>query len=286
MPTTAGIQIAHQNWAQRHAVLVYFALTFSISWAGALLVAAPFLLKGSAVPTFNGILIFPAMLLGPLLSGLAMAKVTGGRAAVKKIFARMNPRRIAPAWYGALLIPPAFVVLLLLLLEHTISPAFAPNHFWLGIAFGVPAGLCEEIGWSGFAFPQMRIHRSGFMAAILLGILWSVWHLPAINFLGASAPHGRYWLVFFLAFAFAMIAMRVLISWLLQNTESVLLAQLMHISSTGALVIFSPGVSTLQECLWYALYGALLWLLVGAVVWFFGRQLRSAQKLPSSADGP
>jgi hypothetical protein len=45
-----------------------------------------------------------------------------------------------------------------------------------------------------------------------------------------------------------MTAMRVLISWLYINTKSVLIAQLMHIGSTGSLVIFSPpAVSASQE---------------------------------------
>jgi uncharacterized protein len=60
-----------------------------------------------------------------------------------------------------------------------------------------------------------------------------------------------------------MTAMRVLIAWLYVNTKSVLLAQLMHVSSTGTLVIFSPAVSAAQEAIWYALYGCVLWGVVG-----------------------
>jgi hypothetical protein len=69
-----------------------------------------------------------------------------------------------------------------------------------------------------------------------------------------------------------MTAMRVLISWLYINTKSVLIAQLMHISSTGSLVTFSPpAVSASQEVLWYSLYGVALWLVVLVVVKKFGR---------------
>ncbi len=47
------------------------------------------------------------------------------------------------------------------------------------------------------------------------------------------------------------------------GTRSLLLCQLMHISSTGALVVFSPSaVSPSQETGWYALYGCTLWLVV------------------------
>ena len=53
----------------------------------------------------------------------------------------------------------------------------------------------------------------------------------------------------------AMTAMRVLIAWIYTNTKSVLLAQLMHVSSTGSLVLFSAArVTALQEAMWYALY--------------------------------
>jgi membrane protease YdiL (CAAX protease family) len=219
---------------------------------------------------------FPAMLLGPLASGILMSRATGGREGTKDLFRRLRRWRVGLRWYLVLLIPPAMVLLILSLLERVVSPSFAPNHFWIGIAFGVPAGICEEIGWMGFAFPKMRAQRSALGAAVLLGILWSTWHLPVINFLGAAAPHRQYWFAFFLAFAFAMTAMRVLIAWIYAGTNSVLLAQLMHIASTGALVIFSPPVSPAREAMWYALYGCLLWLIVGIVVTATGRQLRGA----------
>ena len=43
------------------------------------------------------------------------------------------------------------------------------------------------------------------------------------------------------ALAAAMTAMRVLIAWIYVNTKSVLLSQLMHISSTSSLVVLSPA---------------------------------------------
>ena len=58
------------------------------------------------------------------------------------------------------------------------------------------------------------------------------------------------------------------------NTGSLLLAQLVHASSTGALATFSPvGVSPAEEVLWYALYAAVLWSIVAAVVMRFGATL-------------
>jgi len=73
----------------------------------------------------------------------------------------------------------------------------------------------------------------------------------------------------------AMTAMRVLIAWIYSNTKSICLAQLMHVSSTGSLVLFSAArVTPAQEAMWYALYGTVLWTVVGVVVATFGRRLR------------
>jgi hypothetical protein len=73
-----------------------------------------------------------------------------------------------------------------------------------------------------------------------------------------------------------MTAMRVLIAWLYVNTKSVLMAQLMHVSSTGALVIFSPPVSAPQEAMWYAVYGCVLWAVVGGLALRSGSRFLAA----------
>ncbi len=80
-----------------------------------------------------------------------------------------------------------------------------------------------------------------------------------------------------------MTAMRVLIAWLYVNSKSVLLAQLMHVSSTGALVIFSPPVSPKLEAAWYAMYGCALWFVVGVIAVSRGRELRKGESLSAEA---
>lgn len=144
----------------------------------------------------------------------------------------------------------------------------------MGILFGVPAGYLEEIGWMGYAFPKMCPHNNTLAASALLGPLCGVWHLPVIDYLGTATPHGTDWFPFFLAFTAAMTAMRVLICWIYTNVKSVLMAQLMHVSSTGSLVMFSaPRVTSQQEALWYGLYATVLWFAVGVVVKIFGKRL-------------
>jgi uncharacterized protein len=141
------------------------------------------------------------------------------------------------------------------------------ESLYRGILFGVPAGFLEEIGWMGFAFPKLRLHRSALSSSVILGVFWSVWHLPVIDYLGTAVPHGAYLPSFFVVFAVAMTAMRVLIAWVYANAKSVLMAQLMHVSSTGSLVIFSPPrVTARQEVMWYGLYGITLWIIVAIII--------------------
>jgi membrane protease YdiL (CAAX protease family) len=257
------------------SVTTYFILTFAISWTGALLVAAPALVRGQPVPLLASLLMFPAMLLGPPLASLILHFRSGGRAALRDLGSRMTKLRVQPAWYLCLLIPPTLVTAVLFSLKTLVSPMYAPNRFLVGIGFGVVAGLLEEIGWMGFAFPRMAVRHGELRAAIILGLLWGLWHLPAIDHLGAASPHGAYEFPYFLAFTLAMTAMRVLIAWLYTNTGSVFLAQAMHACSTSSLVVFSPAtVSARQEVFWYCVYGFVLWLVVAAVVARNGARLR------------
>ncbi|MDE1938198.1 MAG: CPBP family intramembrane metalloprotease [Alphaproteobacteria bacterium] len=262
---------------RRHPAVSYFVITFTISWLGALAVAAPYLLRGEALPRFVGLMMFPAMLLGPCLSGIVLSRLIHGPGSVGKLFARML-RIGALRWLVAVAIPPVLIAGVLLLLSLFVSPVFAPGRLWFGFSFGIAAGLVEEIGWSGFAFPVMRSRLGALAGAVVLGLLWSCWHLPVIDYLGAASPHGRYWLDFFLAFAAAMTALRVLISWVYANTESLLLSQLIHAGSTGSLVALGPlAVNPGQEALWYAAYAVALWLTVLVVVTRFGTTLTRRQ---------
>ena len=267
-------------------MVAYFAVTFSVSWGAALCVALPWLTRGRALPGLAGILMFPAMLLGPSVTGLAMTRAIDGPSGLRTLGNRLRSWRLG-RWYAALVIPPLLVYGILFCLQSFVSPAFAPNMFFTGVFFGIPAGYLEEIGWMGFAFEKLHARGTAFRAAVILGLMWALWHLPVVDFLGVAHPHGAYWAPFFLAFGAAITAMRVLIVWTYVNTGSLLAAQLLHVSSTGALVVLGPTrVNAPQEVAWYAIYALALWLVVAVVARTHGFALTRSRRNTMTAQGP
>lgn len=252
-----------KTYVQKRPVTCYFIAAFAISWLGAFLVVAPKIITGQPVPKMYGILMFPVMILGPAAAGIILTAMIEGKAGLRNLISRMIKWRVPGKWYFSLVIIPCLILTILLFLTKFISKSYTPNFFPIGLLFGIPAGFFEEIGWTGFAFPKMQLNRSIMGSGLILGILWGLWHLPVIDFLGAANPHGPFWLPFALSFITAMAAVRMLIVWIYSNTHSALLAQLFHIISTGSLVFLGPSkVTPGQEVLWYTCYAVALWMVV------------------------
>jgi membrane protease YdiL (CAAX protease family) len=219
------------------------------------------------------------MVLGVGLLGVALTAATGGKPAVGELWSRWQ-RPVKRGWFLVLLVPPLAILAVLGLLRELVSLQFTPQLFVFGIAAGVLAGACEELGWTGFAYPQLRSRLGALRGALLLGLLWGLWHFPVVDSLGAASPHDVYFPEFLAAFVAMLVALRVLIAWVYTNTGSLRIAQLLHASSTGFLVVLgAPAVSAGQEALWYAGYAGALWLVVAVVVVRTGRTLTSRHRI-------
>lgn len=265
---------------RRWPLISYFLVVYAIS-AVVLLVLGPPSLAAGGHRNYLSTAMFPVMVVGVGLTGLALTAALDGRRGLRDLRSRLGRWRVGAGWYAtAALIPPAAILLVLTTLRFLVSPAFTPNLFLLGITFGVVAGFFEEIGWTGYAYPKMRARFGPFAGAAILGVLWGIWHMPVVDSLGAASPHGPYWPHFFLSFIAALAGLRVLIGWIYTKTGSVLLAQVMHASSTGFLVVFgASGVSPAQEAFWYLLYAVVLWMVVVIVVASGGLRAKSVRSV-------
>jgi membrane protease YdiL (CAAX protease family) len=258
--------------ARRHQILAFLLPVFAVSALALVLVGPPQLGSGPSETLWVAFAFFPVMILTVAGSGIGLTALVDGRPGLRELAARLRHVRIRPAWYLLLLVPPFLVIGVLLVLETAVSPAFAPGFLAFGVAFGLPAGLLEEIGWSGYLYPRMRRRFGPTAGALVLGVVWGVWHLPVVDALGAASPHRSAWPLFFLAFVAAMTGLRLLIARAYDATGSLPLAQLLHASSTASLVTFgAAAVSPAQEALWYAGYAFVLWAVAIGVIWLTRR---------------
>jgi membrane protease YdiL (CAAX protease family) len=106
-------------------------------------------------------------------------------------------------------------------------------HAFISMAL-VGGPLFEEPGWTGFAQPRLQRLYGPLVGGLILGSLWALWHLPVFLIpsqdLRDIPPRGT--VLDFAVFAFALIGLRLIIMWVVNNTRnSVLMAIVLHASS-------------------------------------------------------
>jgi len=265
-----------------HPATAYVAITFAISWGGALLaIGGSGGMQGTTPgsdPRFAYALL--AMLAGPSATGILMAGLEDGRLGLRQFVSRLLAWRVKARWYAiALLTAPAVMIATLLALS-SISPAFLPgiltaqnkgSLLLVSCAVGLLAGLFEELGWTGFAIPTLRRHHSALTTGLVVGIWWSAWHLLP-NVWASRAAAGELGMSSYLTataigvFVGYLTAFRVLMVWVYERSASLFLGMLMHTSLTTSLLILNPiGISGARlETFSFAL-AATMWVIVGVV---------------------
>jgi membrane protease YdiL (CAAX protease family) len=266
---------------RRCPLICYFVLAYALAGIALLVIGLPKLDRSGGRP-MTALVMFPIMCVGVGAIGIALTAATEGRAGLREVRSRLT-RRVGRRWLLVLALPPLAILAVLGGLEAGVSSSYAPGFLVFGVAAGALAGFFEEFGWTGFAYPRMRARFGALGGALLLGVLWGLWHFPVVDSLGAASPHGRYWPEFFAAFVAAILALRVLIAWVYVNTGSLRMAQLLHASSTGFLVILgAPAATPGQEAIWYLAYAGVLWVVVIIVVALQGSSLSG--RLPRARD--
>jgi membrane protease YdiL (CAAX protease family) len=248
---------------RRHPVRSFFALTYAISWGGILIVmaASDFDLLDQR-PLDTGF-IFVLMLLGPSLSGLALTALLQGRQGLRQFGASLVHWRVGIRWVlFAMLTMPLLLIAVLWPLGAFADSAFMPRFQWPMFALGLIAGGFEEIGWTGFAAPRLLEGRRPFVAGLLIGLAWALWHALVDFRQNVHVMGAIWWLEFGVLYLAALTAYRVLMTWVYANTRSLPLAMLMHASYTGWLLVLYPATSFGQGLVWQSGFAIALWLAV------------------------
>ncbi len=243
----------------RTTIGVFFALAFGISWTCWLAAA----LSGQSEPANLPTILHYIGGIGPLIATIVLT-VREGKDALRDAWRRLvGVRRIGGRWYAVILglvpILMALAVLLDLVLEGSEQaggsrfvgtfPSLIPMAIFLFFFGPVP----EEIAWRGYALDRLQERTSALWASLLLGIIWTIWHLPLFLIKG-TYQEGLIGTVSFWLFLADKIPQTVVMTWIYNNNErSTLSAVLLHfmVNYVGELVLTSARAEVLYTILWW-----------------------------------
>ncbi len=274
-----------QAFIKRHALVIYYVMTFIISFSGFILVVGPGSFPGTSEQV-NTLLppAVMAMLIGPSFSGLLLTGLIDGRVGLRRIFSSLGNWRAGAGWYAlALLLAPVLAMAVNLVLSQD-SAVFTADNPALVVLVGVAAGfstILEEIGWTGFVVPRLRLRYTVLTTGLIVGVPWAAWHLMQILFMcgtfAADVPLPLFVTLYILASVAGLTAYRILLVWVYDQTASLLVTTLMHASYTACTtMIFATSATgaAFLASLW--VMAAMIWAVV-AIVGVYNRWKITAQ---------
>jgi membrane protease YdiL (CAAX protease family) len=274
-----------RGFLKTHPVRTYFALTIATSWSGLLIVGGSGFFAGSSWQTDPRFLpAIQTMLLGPPVAGILSTILFSGTAGLGELFLRLSRWRVPGRWYAVALLGAPTVQGGVLLALSLSSPAYLPaivqssdrpGLLLSGIAYGLVGGLVEELGWTGFAIPQLRARFSVLVTGLIVGVVWGVWHMLQMWWVGTTSfeavPAEIFLPVYFVTAIAALTAYRVLMVWVYDRTASLFIAVLMHASYiTCTLFVLAPPTTGMAFLVYSGAFVVMLWLAVAAVAGLAG----------------
>jgi uncharacterized protein len=269
-------QTSFQAFIKRHPVPTYYALVFALSWGSILIVIGPGGFLGTKeIPEALLPLVYLATLAGPSIAGILLTGFVSGRAGFRELLSRLLRWRVGARWYAvALLTAPLLVTATLFALSLT-SPAFLPaiitsankaSLLLSGIVVGLVVCFFEELGWTGFAVPELRKRYGILPTGLIMGLLWGAWHFPLFSgSAGSSGALPPALLLAVLLFSF-LPPYRVLMVWVYDRTGSLLVVMLMHAPLVASQLILIPAaISGVPVVTFDLIFAATLWVVVAAV---------------------
>jgi len=179
---------------------------------------------------------------------------------MRRLLRRYVLWRVGFQWYLLTLFGPPTLFLLGYLVVlggsaafHAIlAPAFLMSYLTPYIIYFIIGGpLGEEPGWRGFALPRLQWGYGPLVGTLILGVLWSLWHLPMMILIPGYNGAGTGFtgiLIPFLEFLIEIVALTVIITWVFNNVRgSLLLTMLLHGSLNTAENTIPKLVPTLPQ---------------------------------------
>ena len=237
----------------RYPLAAYFVLAYVFAWA----IWIPAVVLQEAAPSLVMVM-FMVGTFAPTVAAILLTSFWEGKRQVKTSLYRLLEWRVGIVWYLVVLLGPPILVILVGGLSALLGGhgpdlgnlAVLVPTFLFTLVFGGP--LAEELGWRGYALPRLQAGRTALTASLVLGLLWSLWHLP-LFFLEGSVQSQ----IPIAAYLIMTVSLTVLFTWVYNNTGgSVLMALLFHgMVNTAPTTLFGQAAGE----------PGLIWLYVGSI---------------------
>jgi len=194
---------------KRYQIIIFFVLTFIISWLPWYATGKPNLLAWV-----------------PAVVGLVMVVVVGGKQGLREWISSALRWRVGIKWWILAIFGLGILMILavgLTMLLGNEPPQYSifkeelwllPLYFLIIVLFG---SLGEELGWRGYALPHLQSKYNPLVASVIIGFLWGLWHLPM--FFNPSTDKYTQGLIFIIPFIFGCIGNSLLMTWIYNRTK-------------------------------------------------------------------
>lgn len=226
-----------QTLIRRYPLISFVVICYAISWSFLYPSLQLLLHSKSGFPPLALFGLVGAF--GPSITAIIVLAATQGAAGVRAALKKFLQWRVHLRWYlFALLVPVCAEIMAALMqkrLGADVRNGFRQIPLWIAVAF--PFGpLPEELGWRGFLLPELLRRHGPVKSTLILGCLWTTWHLASFSYPGAAIPsfeHVNAYSVFL--FFCNILTVSFLFTYLFLRTGgSLLLAVLLHTSFDAA----------------------------------------------------
>jgi membrane protease YdiL (CAAX protease family) len=258
-----------KSWISKHQLISFFVLTYTIMYG--VMFGYIFLRPGQPLQPWS--LVWAVGIFSPTISAVFLSWVIGGTAEVKRLLAGFTRWKVGGGWYFAalfLLLGPLVIAMVYIALGHppvglrpgvTLFSLFGITLFQL---FSGP--IAEETGWRGFALPRLEAKYNALVSSLILGAIWTFWHLPFFYMTGATQmgiPMPIY--------LFLVVTLTIYLTWLYNNTRgSLAITTLAHFTYNLSSTLIAGAVILMPAMIFYITAGSLLFLVVVGVVIYYG----------------
>lgn len=258
-----------QTWIRNHPLMSFFSLTYFIAYASLF----GYILLNPSQPMAAWTPVWFLNVFSPTIGAVLVAWLSGGMREVKHLLRGFTIWKVGIRWYVAatfLLLGPLVIALIYIALGNP------PMGLQPGVTIPILLGtvfvqlfsgpLSEEAGWRGFALPRLEARHTALVSSLILGVLWTFWHLP-LFFLTGAAQRG----IPFPIYLVLITTLTIYLTWLYNNTHgSLLITTLAHASFNLTGVFITGLVSLMPAMMFYVTVGPLLFLCILLIVIGFG----------------